>query len=132
MSITVTPLGQKVLSRYHDGGTDWGANRRLIAETEDGRRRLFIRGGHRAANGAYGFGDHYVPTALVLETPWSTEHNGFSPRRTYLHEGRINLRTLEHFAPQIDAVFGPGATARLTTRTTTVFQSVRDASAKEG
>ncbi|UTC28229.1 hypothetical protein GURKE_01980 [Brevundimonas phage vB_BpoS-Gurke] len=94
-----------------EGGTNWGAPRRLIAVRHDKKVRLFIRSGLQLAVGARGFGREYHPTALTLE------YVGLFGRSSkVLAEGRISTKTLAAHAAEIDSRFEVEIAAKLNPR----------------
>lgn len=115
---------QIVLPR-HSGGTDYGANRRLIAalyrpgvdrREPVGTTMLFVNEGHSAPVGGRGFGREYLPTALVLV------HNclwGGSYVSDYLERGRITKATIAKHAATINKAFSTNIAGYLDPRTTT-------------
>lgn len=113
---TISKQDQTTLSR-HEHGIDWGARRRVIAMTSDQNSLLFIREGHMMSMGARGFGQEYVPAALVVVTPETDWACG-----DCLATGRISGKTLLQCADKIDAAFGvEGLSKTLNTKTTTVI-----------
>jgi hypothetical protein len=99
----------EILGRL-DPGMDWGAPRRVVARSADGRVRLFIREGHsvgmglRAASSTmYQFarlrGPTYVPTALVLQ-----DSKGLLG--VHLAKGRITNATLRSHRARLEVAFG--------------------------
>jgi hypothetical protein len=88
----------EILGRL-DPGMDWGAPRRVVARSADGRVRLFIREGHSVGMGLRGLGSTYVPTALVLQ-----DSKGLLG--VHLAKGRITNATLRSHRARLEVAFG--------------------------
>ena len=82
-----------------DAAGDWGGPRRILAETADGARRLFISEGHsRSVPGRRRGG--YTPASLWLQ---GDAAGGLFTRNVVIYRGRVTREVLAELSPRIEA-----------------------------